>query len=170
MVRPTITPRHQRDVALQAAQAAFPMLNPAWWILGVVPRRPLPHARVRRWECYRVLGHRIRNGLDDENSGTKPPAAAPSRTVPAAHSSAPGSPQPKRIPGRAGRRVATGSGATSPPATVSTSPAHPLDGQERAYCPIHAAEASQAPGAVLLHRRPTPPQLTLPGIQEPAGP
>jgi hypothetical protein len=51
---------------------------------------------------------------------------------------------------------------------------HRLAGQVRGYCGAHAFEASQAPGAILMHRRPVPTQLSLlgnePGTEEPAGP
>jgi len=101
-----------------------------------------------------------------------PSAAAirPSRLAPYFHVTvgrliaAPQAPAPHAKPGRCPWQRCN---RTATDLVVFARP-HPLAGQQRGYCPIHAAEAAGAPGATLAGGRPA--QLTLPGIGNPAWP
>ncbi len=164
------TPQAAIDAAILAALGAFATLNPAWTVIGTDARHPVQRERMRRWERNRLLGRRAQEALDEENDGS------PARRRHAVEERArralvrprhPG-PQPPPPPGRRVRCCPWQ--RCNRPATdlVAFARPHPLAGQQRGYCTIHAVEAASAPGATLAASRPAQP--TLPGTEDPARP
>jgi hypothetical protein len=158
---------------IDAARAAFAALNSEWTLIGTDGGQPAQRERMRRWERNRLLGRRAQEALAEENDGSaerrrQAVEERARRALVRPRHPGPHAPQPPAPPGRRVRCCPWQ--RCNRPATdlVAFARPHPLAGQQRGYCPVHAVEAASAPGATLATSRPA--QLTLPGISEPAQP